>query len=312
MKKISIVLCAFFGLFIASCDNLPDEQFVKRVVFTQNGFVDRVIDYTDTGIDTTHVSISVSGTSVLEQDIVVGYSVDADTLAGYNFERFRDKTALYYSMLPEDCYDFLDETVTIKSGDEYATLPIQINMDKINKYVNYVLPLKITSVSSCEPGLKNYATILMNILLKNSFSGTYNVSGKVYDKSDNSELDMAGTKKTLRVVNDKTCYLYVGNVDDANVNKSKYIVEVTINEDNTLSYRPLNPDIEFEAETSNVENKINMVELTISKGSSGSKGDQLTTKLNMQYKYKDITDPTIKIEREFKGALVMNTTINTH
>lgn len=309
MKKISMALCTLMSMFIISCENLPDEQFEKRVVFTKNGFVDWEINYDETGLDTTNVSVSVSGTSVLGGDVTVDFVLNPDTLASYNLEKFRGKEELYYKILPNNCYKFLSENVTIKSGTEYALLPIEINMSNIDKYGNYVLPLRIDKVSSCSVGLPLYTTVMMNILLKNSFSGFYNVSGKLKDKSDNSELDMASFKKTLRVINDNTCYLYIGNVEETNVNRATYIVEVTFNNNGTLSYKALNSEaISFSCPEPNLDSDINTWERTISQNTAGGKDDLLTIKLNMQYTYKDITDPAVPIEREFKGALVMNTT----
>ena len=54
---------------------------------------------------------------------------DADTLKDYNFERFRNRTALYYVLPSEKMYSFpAGPEITIKSGSDYAVFPLTLNM----------------------------------------------------------------------------------------------------------------------------------------------------------------------------------------
>jgi hypothetical protein len=107
MRYKSIKIIGLLGMILAGgCEDLPDEQFEKYVLFARNGFVDREFEYKDGEILTTDLSISVSGTSVLDHAVSVTIAEDPDTLALYNETRFGDETDDYYEVLPDTCYSF--------------------------------------------------------------------------------------------------------------------------------------------------------------------------------------------------------------
>ena len=98
MKKIFIYAAVLFGICsFTSCDNnIADEQFTKMVLLTKNGVQDYNIEFTGEGQVELKLPISINGTSKNDRDVTVRLIEDADTLKDYNFERFRNRTALYY------------------------------------------------------------------------------------------------------------------------------------------------------------------------------------------------------------------------
>jgi hypothetical protein len=226
----------------------------------------------------------------LASNVTVDLTVDIDTLEAYNFEKYRNSTALYYDLLPEDCYELESSSVTLEAGSEYTLLPITFNIDKIDKYEDYVLPLTISSASGASIGKAPYNTILMSIVLSNNYSGTYSSDAKLEDFTDRTTLNLTQNRK-LRVIDHSTVYFYAGNVSEDDEDKSDYIVQMTVNEDSTLTLNALNPDIELEADESNIEDQINVVEQVVTADPKDHSKEYVLTKFYLSYEYKDISNP---------------------
>lgn len=282
-------------VILSSCNNLKDEQFEKYVIFARNGFFERELEYKQGVTITTEISAAISGTDILKNDIQIGLTIDEKILAEHNFDKFRNDEALYYKILPTDSYQLQNKSITIKSGDEYGTEVITINPSNMDMYTDYVLPISIGSVSDYNIGEKKYASMLMNIIFKNSFSGLYAMSAKLYDYSENVESSLTMNSR-LRVVNANTCYMYAGNITESNVDKARYIINVQLKEDGTLNLSATNPDIEFVAEPSNIESQVNVAEIL---------DGEITLFVN--YTYLDLSVPGYPVKRKITGKLYMAT-----
>ena len=116
MKRTIIFLLAVAASCVACDNNLEDELFVKHVLINQNGFREYDLNYVDAAVRDTIITVAVNGSSKLDRDIVVDLAVNPDTLAGYNWERYRNDRSLYYELLPEECYSFDGEGIVIKAG----------------------------------------------------------------------------------------------------------------------------------------------------------------------------------------------------
>ena len=106
MKRILLTLFVAIGMCTACDEGLPDEIFVKHVLINQNGFREYELNYVNTPIKDTIISVAVNGSSRLDRDVRVDLAVNPDTLDGYNWEKYRNDRSLYYEMLPEICYSF--------------------------------------------------------------------------------------------------------------------------------------------------------------------------------------------------------------
>jgi hypothetical protein len=286
-----ILILINFSIMFVSCDKLPDEQFEKQVIMTRNGFVDRIID--STGV--TPLSVSISGTSILDKDLTVKIDVDTTALRLYNFDKFRFDLPLYYQTLPDSCYDLSNKTIIISKGNEYGTLPIKLNVGKIDKFKQYVLPLSVSSTSDYVIGQTDYKTILMHILLQNKFSGRYAMSGILHNtKEGDHSISMT---RRLYMLDSKNCYFYAGNVDDENINRTDYIVKMTLNNDKTISLSASNADIYFKPDASAVSPKKTNVYEIMTEGSY---------KFYVSYGYADISVKGFPVAYTFRGELTFD------
>ncbi len=312
MKNIFLYAIALFGIWMSSCDNLPDEQFEKYVIMSRNGFQTRSFEYQKSGFGTTDIAISVSGTSVISHDISVKVAIDETALYNYNFDNFREDVTLYYTLLPADSYELGSEMVTIQAGHEYGLLPVKVDLAKLDMKKNYVLPLTIVSTSDYSVGPVKYATILMNVVLENGFSGEYAASAKIRDYTiyrDESDPKKQEEKQTfnfsgvrnLFVLDDKTCYLYGGNVSEESVARDKYRIQVVINPDSTLTLTSMNPDIEFIQQntgtTPGSRSNYIVIRDTIINSNAG-----IVTRLQLDYRYTN-HDPLFPEDFAFRGTL---------
>ena len=173
MRKINSYLCILLVAMLTGCNDLPDEQFEKSAIIIKNGYNEWELPYNGEDEMTAYVSVALSGTSILKEDVEAELKVSPANLEEYNFDQFRYDESSYYELLPEECYEMESNIVVIPAGSEYGLLPVKIRIDKMNKYHNYILPLEIVSVSKYSIGKNGYNKALVNIVLKNDYSGKY-------------------------------------------------------------------------------------------------------------------------------------------
>jgi hypothetical protein len=218
-------------ILAGGCENLPDEQFEKQVLFAQNGFVEREFEYRDGETLTTDLSISVSGTSALDHGVSVTITEDPDTLTLYNETKFGDETAGYYEALPDSCYSFSSMTGEIRAGDEYGLIPLEIMADKVDKYHRYVLPLRISGTSDYTIAPAPADALLLNISFTNDYSGDYVYAGTLNGKSVPGDF-------TLNVVDEDECYFYLDYEGDGDQDYPPVLIRFNPDNSLALSSRP--------------------------------------------------------------------------
>lgn len=307
MKKILLGALASLAL-LASCENqLPEEMFVKKVLINQNGFRTYEFDYTERSQTDTTISVAVSGTSELTKDIRVSLAVNSDTLAGYNWERFRNEESLYFKLLPDDCYDFNGEDIIIKAGDEYTDVPITFYLDRISKDESYVLPISVVSVSDYQIGEPQYSTVLINVVLSNEHSGAYTLSGTLREVAPNITFDVKMTR-TMRAENKNTISFFAGNVSETNPDREKYRILAEVLADSTLVLSAAHPEfIDLRPDNPNLgkddpKNRI-IVERTMDP--QNHRKQTTVTTFYLQYYFTDKTNPEDPYELRWKGAASM-------
>lgn len=294
-KAIKIV-CALILFAITGCDSLPDEQFIKYVLITHNGFQDCVIDNSGTA----DISVSISGTSKLNKDVEVILEKNTSILDEYNFDKFRYDESLYYLALPDEAYDLGPGKVTINKGEEYAVLPIKIDATKIDKYKQYVLPIAIASTSDYQVSTGESHYVLLRILLENNYSGMYTMTGKV---SDNVSGDLSiSMNRYLYMFDENVCYFYLGNVEETDVNKANFIGKVEFLSNYELKLTTDNNLLMLTPATPSVENKVNSYEIVYNSESQ----EPETINIYMKYSYLDMTVPSQPITRNVDTKLVLS------
>lgn len=301
MKKIifSLLISTISIVFFSCNDKADDEIFTKNVYFANNGYQVYEINYTEDGNATVPISLAINGNTGNGKNVNVTVAVDPDTLAGYNLEKYRGETELYLPQLPEDCYTIQDMTTTIPSGSDIGLLPIDFHLDKIDKLQSYVLPLKISQTSEYEVGPHKYSRVLMRIVLRNSFSGTYSGSAQLYDEINGGDPLVISTK-VFSVVDDNTCFFYAGNIDEENKNKEKFLIRMTVDDDKNITLEADNPELNLEVKGIPVIKE----EWTVDPTNHAQR--ITTTTINMEYVYIDKwSNEYFERKLKFSGNLLM-------
>lgn len=177
MKKIryiyGIMGCLLIILMpgLSSCnDKLADELFMKNSYIVHNGWQEYALEVTEDNTAILPIYFGVNGTSGNDKDIVLTVELDPDTLAGYNWDKYKNQTNLYYKILPEEAYTFGADTWTIPKGELKTTASVKIDLNKIEEvgslYDDYVLPVRIASSTGEPMGQNKYTKVLAHIGFK--------------------------------------------------------------------------------------------------------------------------------------------------
>ncbi|MBB6498539.1 BT_3987 domain-containing protein [Pedobacter cryoconitis] len=111
-------------------------------------------------------------------DLKITLAVDPTALATYNTT---NSTTL--PILPSNGY-VVPTTVTIPAGQRKVQVPIKINTSVLDPTLAYALPITITDASGVIIS-KNFASLILNIVLKNKYDGKYNLKGSILRAGDN-------------------------------------------------------------------------------------------------------------------------------
>ena len=187
MKKICKLLAAAtacFALFCSCNDEWEGEQYEKYVSFVKCGVDNAKVyfKYDALGGEKQYrIPVMVSGSSTNNRDVNVVIALDADTLDAYNYSRFQNRTDLYYQLLPEDKYNFPKMSGVIPKGADVGYVDVNFQFQGLDLKHEYILPLQITEASDLAPNpRKYYKKTLMNVVLFNDYSGTYNIAGDLF------------------------------------------------------------------------------------------------------------------------------------
>lgn len=294
MKKI-IYFIAFLSIaFNYSCSNgLPEEQFEKLVLLTKNGWIDKDINISESGIIEIPIATSISGTSTNMEDVVVSLGFDPDTLFEYNFGKYRKDSLLYYKNVPDSAVSFENTSVNIEKNNDAGVTKLIIDLNKItDKYKDYVIPVQLISTSKYVLASNIYTKALYHLQLKNDYSGTYTGSTIIYKTKGTQEINDEEQKvtisnKVLYALTDSTCYFYAGQKDRSSTDRDNYIINVTFHKNGTITMNSPITALNFVLEkmTMSVVKKDN---------SSDNRYENVVTTLDMTYKFTDLTSNRLR------------------
>lgn len=153
------------------------------------------------------IEVSYSGPKVgAPQDITVNVAPLTDDVA---VKAYNDENGTSYTQMPAANYKVNATSVVIKKGQSRASFTITYATDKFDLNKQFVLPLKITSVSS---GIisGNYNTILLSVAARNKYDGVYHSTGVFnHPTAGARKIDR---DKTLRTVNANTVATEIGDI----------------------------------------------------------------------------------------------------
>lgn len=314
-KLFQYIMSLTVMLSVASCDNnIPDEQFIKKVSLTKNGLQNYDIEFTDEGIVNLSIPLNINGTSKNTQDVYVKLTLDKDTLDDYNFERYRYNEALYYLAPEEDMFSFPNgPETTIPAGEDYGVIPLQINLNNFNLYNNYILPLRIESVSTYGIAQSQYSKLLINFNISNFISGSYSVSGNVWEESTPDQ-KLPVSSKSLFTLGANECYLYMGDIEEDDNQRSEYTMTITVNKDiykdriDEISGARIRKFTEITigaryADKVLIPAENAWMEQERTDDPYDNKLENLLTRIYLKYSYMDLSDPEYPIRKYFEGTL---------
>jgi hypothetical protein len=297
-----------------SCsDDLNYELFTKYTYLLKNGWQgDIAMNLTEQNTVNVNVAFGVNGTTSNNKDVNVTLAVDPDTLRDYNFDKNKNDSAAYYTILPADCYQFDKTSYTIPAGQLNAAATVTVDMTKLANnysiYDQYVLPIKIASSDGEVVGPSKYSRALYLINLVNSWSGAYSGTGTlkaIYKKKIGSryqDITYTGevSGKRLYAVSNKECYMYAGSYERNTKHHAEFVVRMTMNADSTITMTsPVDAD-KFQPISAYYTFKF-------TQNSTDSRKLNRMTVLYTHYKYIDTyTDPDITEPYEYEGTLSRN------
>ena len=238
MKKVYIlgIILGACTLFSSCNDEWKDELFTRMISFKapngNNSVSDIYIRYQPDGSGSFQLPVIVSGSQANTKDIDVKISVDNDTLAILNTEKYLDRRDLWYKQLPEQFYSFPTNGVCrIPAGKDVQTYDIDFHLEGLDLNEKWVLPLTIETDPSYELNIrKGYYKALLNLHLFNDYSGTYSATGmNVYLGESSTDPATAGTRD-VRVVDDKSVFFYAGTWWEEDEKRNQYKVGVRFGE----------------------------------------------------------------------------------
>lgn len=282
MKKIiNIAAISLTLLLFASCqDELKDELFHKFSYLVKNGWKEYTVDIKEDNTAELLIDFGINGTSANDKDITVTIANDPDTLAAYNFEKFKLQTSSYYLEFPTEYYSFDQEFYTIPKGESKTTAKVHIDLSKIqNIYNDYVLPLKITSSTGEAMGPSKYCKLLANLIFRNKFSGGYAGSGKITVEGTSQSTSVGSVK--LYAVSPRSCFMYAANANqDTDPNYKQYAIDIVFDENENITLSSKNDKLQLEPVTASLSRKY-------VKHATDTRYYIQTSVLKLKYKYKD-------------------------
>lgn len=234
MRNLYLYLIIFVGALcvFASCnDEWNDELYTRMVSLKAPINRDDVsVIYLRYKADDQPViyklPVIVSGSQTNDRDYNVRIGVDNDTLNLLNYDKYTNRSDLYYKQLPESYYVLSSQTCQIPAGSDIAYYNISFKLSGLDLVDKWVLPLTIMPDPSYSLNTyKGRQKALLWIMPFNDYSGIYN-SGSMYVYfGDNTTKYMTATTRETRVVDENTIFFYAGITEELAENRGDFKVK---------------------------------------------------------------------------------------
>jgi hypothetical protein len=236
---------------ISCSDDLNYELFKKFTYLLKNGWQDNIsMTLTDDNKVDLNVAFGVNGTTGNDKNITLTLATAPDTLKNFNFDKYKNDSAAYYTILPADCYTFDKTSYTIPVGQLNSSAIVTIDMAKLadnyNIYNQYVLPLKIASSEGELIGPSKYSQALYLLNLKNKWSGFFSGSGTLKASYGSGTYTKEVSGKQLYAISNKECYMYAGSYERDSKHHGDFVVKMKMNDDGSIVMTCPNDSDHFE------------------------------------------------------------------
>lgn len=188
----------------------------------------------------------VSGSTTNAIERVVHVAHDTDTLPTLNYQRFQNRTELYYVDMSD--YATYPPSVTIPAGKDVGLLDIRFDFTGIDLSKKWVLPIQVTDPEA-HPR-KHYAKAMLRIYPYNDYSGNYAATTlKLANGYDTSEAIGMETSRGY-VVDESTIFFYAGNIDETRTDRALYKIFARFSggDQGSVEMWADNPDMKFKTD----------------------------------------------------------------
>ena len=237
-------------VIFSSCDDkakyFEDERYVKELFFVSNANNIHEVEYYLSGKEYADgdVSVGVSGSNPIDQDVTAELTVDPDFVDQYNRSLYLDDRAKYVKTVDPSDYQIPSTTVHITAGKnpaaEYGLMNVKIKEEIIGDFIPdsaYFLGFKFVN-SSPYAVKEGKDRLLYRIHKRNKYASTK--VGTFYTSTGYQGNGYFGVQKQILPLTSNTCRFTVGSTVFSASNSYQVVVNksmvVTINEDNSLSY----------------------------------------------------------------------------
>lgn len=244
MKKIYFYLTILLGIVVAlsSCnDEWEDELYTRMVSLKAPINRDDVsviyLRYKpDNQVVTFKLPVIVSGSQENNKDYMVRVGVDSDTLNFLNFDKYTDRSDLYYKQLPENFYELPSQTCHIPAGSNVAHFDIDFKFSGLDLVEKWVLPMTVLPDPAYSLNTyKGRQKALLWIMPFNDYSGNYNAGSMYVYFGDNNTKYMTASTRETRVVDENTIFFYAGITEELAENRGEFKVKCEFLEPNEVT-----------------------------------------------------------------------------
>lgn len=185
-----ILPCCLSVLLLASCekaDKVTDlGSSAKYIQFfgiggMEAGFTASAVTFDDPSADTAYVDgirLQLSTSQVFGNDVQVTLEVDTDLVSEYNNTI---QPQYPYEVMPDSLYSMLTTTVTLKAGQSISEpFSIEFYPALVDGSVNYMLPVKIVSISGGTIPVAAGTGVAYFHIIGNPLAGNYISNGYFY------------------------------------------------------------------------------------------------------------------------------------
>ncbi|WP_437921825.1 BT_3044 domain-containing protein [Sphingobacterium sp. LRF_L2] len=254
MRNYIFLTTAIFLMLFNACNEenpLDVEQYMKQVYIVganqsnNEGLLTVDVPYVATADEEaeTYISLAVGGSQYIDRDIMVNVEeAGSSAVDQYNFMYLYKDDDIQYRMLGASYYRIPSKSVTIKSNNIYARMPIYVKTYSFERDSLLALTFKITDVSDPDyVKIRETDTVLMfSVAMYNSYSGDYTMTGSYYQYGKSTAVDTVSvvTLRELEATSYNSVRLFHLANTESIANAAEYGIKIVINSDNTLTLQP--------------------------------------------------------------------------
>jgi Domain of unknown function (DUF1735). len=252
IKKLVFIAVVVLFSSCSELKNITEEQY-KKIVYAlsyDNSNVYEAIHNLSQSIDTGYVSVCVSGTKHITEDISVTFVEDREAFDRYNVLNFDLDTSKYAVLLDKKFYNIPSLSVTVPKEDniDNGLLPIIIKPNGLSPDSTYFISLKITDASGYEINEKRQS-VLYRIYIENAYAQqkertTYFMKGERKREADSEPIPISSSKRVFPI-SGSAIRTYVDTYGHQNnlTRINGFSMIVNINDDRTIDFSPYKPEL---------------------------------------------------------------------